>query len=156
MMPRFTSNTQALLDEVDLELYQRTEKNQSWGIDGYANWGLDQDTGLLTFTNEDGAGIGAPAQVAGTLRLRDSSWLWGWANHSIDDTLKVAAKQTLTRIEANGLTDIVEPRLANVTEDHAWQLTALTGYTWGATGTYRGPSGPFHVFIVYGELRSFP
>ena len=153
-MSRFSAKTQALLDEADVEISQRTENNQSWGIDNYPNWGLDQDTGLLTFTNEHESGIGAPAQIAGTFRLRDSSWLWASANPSIDDALSVAAKQALARIEANGLLDIAEPRLDNLTEDHAWQLTALTGLIWGATGSYRGPSGPYHVFIVYGELRN--
>lgn len=35
----------------------------------------------------------------------------------------MAAKKTFENIEANGLSEIAEPRRDNVTKDDAWQLT---------------------------------
>ena len=119
-MSRFSANTQSLLDEADVELCERTEGNQKWPLHTHPPSPLDQDTGLRTFTSEDGSGIGAPVQVAGTYRLRDSSWLWAWANSSLDEALTEAAKQTLAKIEANGMSEIAEPRIDNLTEEDAW------------------------------------
>lgn len=48
-MSRFSSSTQALLDEADVELCNQT--------------------------SEDGSGVAASAQVAGAYRLRVYSWL---------------------------------------------------------------------------------
>ncbi len=151
-MKVFSPELERVLEEADAELGARTERNQRWGIADYPDWLRDQDTGLLSFVNEDGSGIAAPAQVAGTWRLADSSWLWSWANPSLDEALTVAARQTLSAIESRGLHEITEPRLDGLSEDQAWQLTALTGVSWDATGSYRGPAGDFHVFLVYGPL----
>ena len=56
---------------------------QGWGLGTADRWGLDQQTGLITWTFPDRVAV-APAQILGSFHSSEqSSWQWAWANPSI-------------------------------------------------------------------------
>jgi hypothetical protein len=57
---------------------------------GERDWQFDQDEGTIRFLPD----FAFPAQCIGTESERGKSWLWAWANPSIDE------KQTRSAIEA--------------------------------------------------------
>src|SRR5919108_6022775 len=56
---------------------------------GERDWQLDQDRGVLTFGDD----ISLDAQILGSASDRSGTWLWAWANPSIDDRLTREARR---------------------------------------------------------------
>lgn len=123
-----------------------------WGFGTEENWSLDQDTGELTFTFPDGKRATASAQIIGTLNTDDGTWLWSWANSSIDPLLTRDARALAKYGQEHGVA-FLTGRKYTITEQRAWSLTALSVYVNGSQGAYRGPAGTTLVFMTFGEVR---
>lgn len=121
----------------------------TWGLGDSERWDLDQTTGELVFTFKDKV-VTCKAQIIGTWNKNSETWLWAWANKSVD---KALTKQS-EKIRAYGVEKKIE-QLTNrggpSTEDEAWQLAALSCVIGDAQGVYRGPAGATYVFIAFGE-----
>jgi hypothetical protein len=61
---------------------QLARAHASWGCGTAQRWGLDQQTGLITWTFADKTAT-APAQILASYNTASSTWLWAWANESI-------------------------------------------------------------------------
>ena len=64
---------------------------KTWGLGKIERWDLSQDTGQLIFSLPDGFKAVTPAQIIGSYNSKDHTWLWAWANSSIDETFKADA-----------------------------------------------------------------
>ncbi len=77
------------------ELKLKTEGHvKMWGLDRIERWDLSQESGELVFTLRDDLKAVAPAQIIGTYNTEDKTWLWAWANPSIEDKLKVECPES--------------------------------------------------------------
>ncbi|MFD0854654.1 DUF6882 domain-containing protein, partial [Actinomadura adrarensis] len=65
---------------------QLARAHMSWGLGSADRWGLDQQTGVITWTFPDRTAT-APAQLIASHNASTASWLWAWANSSILDTM---------------------------------------------------------------------
>jgi hypothetical protein len=74
----------------ELALKTQTHK-EAWGLGKIERWDLSQDTGELVFSLPDGIKAVCPAQIIGTYNSQDQTWLWAWANPSIDEKLRADA-----------------------------------------------------------------
>jgi hypothetical protein len=117
-----------------------------------AEWGLDQSTGVITFTAPDGVKATAPAQIIGTYNSDDRSWLWAWDNPSVTDRVKAHSQKVRYYGENHGIAELTTPKL-HITEKRAWELTALGCKLNECQGTYRGPAGKTFAFITFGKLE---
>ena len=61
---------------------QLARAHMSWGLGSADRWGLDQRTGIITWTFPDKTAT-APAQIIGSYNPSAASWLWAWANECI-------------------------------------------------------------------------
>src|SRR4051812_3516229 len=59
-----------------------------WGVGTFERWELDQNHGLVKFTNADGTGIYADAQIIGSFDPLNRTWEWAWNNPYVADPLK--------------------------------------------------------------------
>lgn len=134
------------------ELKLKTDAHRkAWGLGRTNRWDLSQDTGELVFSLPDGLKAVAPAQIIGTYNAADHTWLWAWANPSIDDKLKVDALKLRKYGEEHQIQRLTERKWVG-TEDDAWAMVALAVKLCGKQGGYRGPAGSTHVFIAFGEV----
>lgn len=67
-----------LLEGEDM-IEQLAQAHASWGCGTAQRWGLDQQTGLITWTFADKTAT-APAQILASYNPTSSTWLWAWAN----------------------------------------------------------------------------
>ena len=103
LTPSFAQDQKALpsdfakLQELSLdELELKTEANKkNWGLDKITRWDFTQGSGNLVFSLPDGTKAVSPAQIIGTYNSDDHTWLWAWANSSIEEKLKADARQLL-------------------------------------------------------------
>ena len=144
----------ATLQKVSLEeLKLKTDAHrQAWGLDKITRWDLNQDSGQLIFSFPDGLKAECPAQIIGTYNSEDHTWLWAWANPSIDDKLKVDALKLRKYGEEHHI-DLLTTRKWRGTEDDAWSMVAVAVKLCGEQGAYRGPAGATRVFIAFGEIK---
>jgi hypothetical protein len=126
--------------------------NRTWR-QGQARWDADLDKGTITFTNDQGWVITAPLQVVGTYSRKDGTFLWGWDHPSVPAPASIAAQAVQAFGAVHGL-DVLTTRKVAITEEQAWELTALANYLWKGQGAYRGPTNgdTTLVYMTFGEL----
>ncbi len=107
-------------------------------IQGTTSWTYAQPERLLSFAFADRAPLQVPAQILGTWTQDEESWLWGWANTSIEPACT-------DRVEAALQPDAHEPGFAvfwrekyPCEDGFAGQVAALAAHRMGARGVYRG------------------
>jgi hypothetical protein len=93
-----------------------------------------------------------PAQIIGTYNSEDRTWMWAWANPSIDERLRADALKVRKYGEEHRIDRLTKPKWEG-TEDDAWAMAALAVKLCGEQGAYRGPSGTTYVFIAFGEVK---
>ena len=133
------------------EMLERTAgmHHQGWGLGGADRWGLDQTTGLITWTFPDRTAV-APAQILASHNSSAGTWQWACANPSILPALQTASRDACTWLEEHGHAHLAQPSLT-VTPETAGTLTALAVRITRATGFYRG-SGASDVMITFGPV----
>ncbi|HEY5884075.1 MAG TPA: hypothetical protein VIT88_05275 [Pyrinomonadaceae bacterium] len=143
----------ATLQKISVEeLKIKTDAHRAaWGIDRIKRWDLNQDDGLLVFSFADGIKATAPAQIIGTYNTKDHTWLWAWANPSIEDKLKADALKLRKYGEEHHVERLTQRKWVG-TEEEAWAMVALAVKLCGEQGGYRGPAGATHVFIAFGKV----
>lgn len=140
----------ALVERSMEELRLKTAAHDAgWGL-GAADWAVDQDTGLITFTGKTMVAT-APAQIIATYNTLDGTWLWGWDHPSVEEGMAEHARQVHEYGKKHGLAALTTRKLA-CSEGEAWEFTALACHLCGAQGAYRGPAGTALVFMTFGEV----
>src|SRR4051794_13967158 len=76
-----------LVSASEAALRLTTMSHSVWGLGRHARWDLDQGEGILRFSDPKLGTAEAPAQLAGTFDIDSGTWLWSWANPSIDRRL---------------------------------------------------------------------
>ncbi len=132
------------------ELMTKTALHDQLFQIGRADWQLDQDTGLITFTSPRGVVATAPAQIVGTYNTADGTWMWAWANPSVEPKMADHSRLAQADGEKHHLADFTA-RKYPTTEARCWELTAITCALGGYQGGYRGPAGSARVFVTFGE-----
>jgi hypothetical protein len=144
----FTTLQKMSIEELELKTRGHVE---AWGLDKIDRWDLNQDTGELIFSFADGTRAVAQAQIIGTYNSEDHTWLWAWANPSVDEKLKKDALKVQEYGKKHGIERLTKAKWKG-TEEDAWAMAALSVKIGGAQGAYRGPAGSTYVFITFGEI----
>ncbi|MEO0871872.1 MAG: DUF6882 domain-containing protein, partial [Pseudomonadota bacterium] len=122
----------------------------TWWKDG-GDWAVDLDNGKIEFRNERGWLVTAPVQVIGTYVPAKGTFMWGWDHPSVPEHAALAATAVHDYGKRHGLEKLTT-RLVELSEDEAWELTALAGYLHHSTGAYRGTSGSTLVYMTFGAV----
>jgi hypothetical protein len=148
-----TPEFHALLDKSMEELRAKTMGHQAgWGFGKANRWSLDQSRGELLLTFDNGVAATCPAQIIGSFDATDGSWLWGWANPSIADSLKRDSLRVRDYGEQRQIARLTSAEWP-CTEAEAWRMAALACKLCEAQGVYRGPAGTAFVFMTFGAVE---
>lgn len=148
---RMSESPEVALSRAMNGLIQKTQvHNETWR-QGASKWSVDLDRGVIEFENDRGWHISAPVQVIGTYNTRDGTFLWGWDHPSVPSHAATAAKRVLEYGKRHKIKRMTT-RMVSITEEQAWQYTALADYLTGGAGAYRGPTGHLLVFMTFGEI----
>lgn len=140
----------ALVEQSMEELRLKTGAHDAgWGL-GVADWAVDQDTGLITFTSAKMTAT-APAQIIGTFNTQDGTWLWGWDHPSVADNMAEHARLVHEYGLRRGVA-VLTTRKLECGEAEAWEFTALACHLCEAQGAYRGPAGTALVYMTFGTV----
>ena len=147
-----SSEFRELIQKALIHLQTLTDAHDGlWQI-GSAAWNADLDAGTITFDSPNGMRAVAPLQIIGTYNTRDSTFLWAWDHPAVSPPLDEHAQQTREYGEAHGISELTQLKL-HCSANRCWELTAVACLLCGAQGAYRGPSGPTHVFMTFGDVQ---
>ena len=147
-----TPEYRALVDGSLERLRIQTQAHQdAWGLGSGGSWDFSQDTGDLVFECPD-KHVRTRAQIIGTYNSEKKTWLWSWANPSIEDSLKQDALKVQDYGQKHGVKRLITPKWEG-SESDAWEMTALAARLSGAGGAYRGPAGTTFVFFTFGDIE---
>ncbi|HEV7743546.1 MAG TPA: hypothetical protein VGO56_01000 [Pyrinomonadaceae bacterium] len=148
---RLPSDFAALQRDSIEELKVKTDAHKQVWADRIDHWDLNQESGNLVFSLKDGMKAVCPAQIIGTYNSKDQTWLWAWANPSIEEKLKVDALKLKKYGEDHHLDRLTTCKWVG-TEEDAWAMVSLAVKLCEEQGAYRGPSGSTSVFMAFGEV----
>lgn len=134
---------------------RNTRLHDAFRLSAYERWDWDQDTGLLVFSDSGVAKVIADVQFVGDVSLNDSTFLWAWANQSVERRLQRAAENARRYGRRHGIRKLTEAHWA-AGEVAGWEMTSLTGFINGSQGVYRAPSARNHTFLVMSNVRWAP
>jgi hypothetical protein len=141
-----------LVSAAETALRLTTQAHSAWGFGRHERWDLDQDEGILRFSDPKVNIAEAPAQIAGSFDLESGTWLWAWANPSIDPRLTEHSLKVKAFGQRRGFDRLVQPEWSAVESD-CWSMAAITVMLNAAQGAYRGPTPGGLVFLTFGPVR---
>jgi hypothetical protein len=102
---------------------------------GDLDWQLDQERGVLML----GEQIILRAQILGSEAVKARTWLWAWANESVDHSLAVKAAEVRSIGEQRGLSFLTEPQIDTERTGDGYLLALATTGLLGADPYYPCP-----------------
>ncbi|XVV10934.1 DUF6882 domain-containing protein [Actinoplanes sp. CA-131856] len=129
---------------------QLAHAHASWGLGSAERWGLDQQTGVITWTFSDRTAT-ASAQIIGSYNPSKASWQWAWANESILPAMSRDSRSVREWAKQHGQDGLVHPRV-KADAEMAATLSALAVRITQATGFYRGTGSSVIPIITFGPV----
>jgi hypothetical protein len=148
----------ALLTEATDSMRARNARlERAFRLGSYEHWDWDQDAGVLVFSDSGVARVIADVQFVGDVSLNDSTFLWAWANQTVDRRLQRAAANARRYGQRHGIRKLTEAHWA-ADEVDGWEMTSLTGLINHSAGIYRAPvrDSRGFTFLVMSHLRWAP
>ena len=145
----------ALIASSMQEMSRKTDAAcEEWWLGSADRWDADDEAGSLTFTFPDRRVV-APIQIVGTYSVEEGTWLWSWANATIEPSLTKDAELVRAYGQRKRHSRLTTAKLT-CSEYEAWEFAALACHLAGAQSVYRGPSGSLRTFMTLGSVSIHP
>jgi uncharacterized protein DUF6882 len=152
-MPRDEPKFVALVTKAHEYLTAQQDRNEKeFALSTYPRWDWNQDTGELIFSEHGQPKVIAKIQFVGDVSSKSKTWLWAWANPTIEYSLQQAARQAKKYGVQKGIWQLAESTwLAD--EVDGWEMTSITAMLVNAKGAYKTPDENGSMFMVFTDIR---
>jgi hypothetical protein len=132
---------------------QQDVLREEFRLANWQRWHWDQDTGLLVFSDGDGVPhLIAEVQFVGSISTVSGTWLWAWANSTVDAALIRGVAQVRAFGEREDIAQLTTDKW-EATEVDGWEMTSIAAYLLQARGGYRTPSDTGFTYMVMSSIR---
>ena len=111
----------------------------------------DQDTGSLVFSNDGVVAVVAKVQFVGSISTKSNTWLWSWANSTVQDNVKDQMHIVRDFGEKYGYEALSVDKW-EADEVDGWEMTSITAHLLKAKGAYRASSENGFTYMVITEI----
>ena len=118
----------------------------------HERWDWHQETATLIFSHNGKPQVEANIQFSGTYSTQSETWMWAWANESLDEKVKSSSRDIRAMGEELGLKQLVAGRYA-ATEVDGWEMTSVLAKHLNAIGVYRTPSDTGFTYMVVTKAK---
>ncbi|HEU0143419.1 MAG TPA: hypothetical protein VFQ47_01420 [Nitrososphaera sp.] len=125
--------------------------NEEYKLGSY-RWDLDQTTGKLVFSDGGIPKVIADAQIVGSYSTYSHTWMWSWANETVDENMKKDMGKIKKYGEQHNFKELVTAKW-ECDEDYGWKMTAAAGYLLKAKRAYRGPIEDGYVYMLIMDIN---
>ncbi len=125
---------------------------EKWSLEELPRFDWDQDRGCISFSGS-GRTVIADIQFLGSCSKRAGTWMWAWANESIEGRMKKEVEEVRSFGTAKDISELTEAVLDGPIE-MAWEMASLSCYILRSDMVYRAPDSkrPDFTFL---SLRNF-
>ena len=121
-------------------------------INEHERWDWEQETGTIIFSHEGKPQVEAEIHFSGSFSTKSNTWMWAWANDSLDNAIKSSSRKAREIGEELGLLQLVAAHWA-ATEVDGWEMTAVLAKAMNAIGAYRTPSESGYTYMVITKAK---
>ncbi len=115
----------------------------------------DQDTRQIVFSSEGTATVVASFQIVGDISALTNTWLWAWANPTVDEALKGSSREVYELGQRNHLERLVTAKWP-AGEADGWDMTGVAAKVVQASGAYRTCGKEGCEFLLLMNVRAAP
>jgi hypothetical protein len=139
-----------IFDALDRTRAQAAERQTAFQkqVAGYKQWNFDQSKAELSFVLADGRSWVMPGQIVGTWSRDDTSWLWGWANESVDAKCRVAVANVRDGARPHRGLAALTTGSFHARQPMAVELAMFAALQMNARGVFPGDYGSGIAFIA--------
>jgi hypothetical protein len=112
----------------------------------------DQDTGSLVFSNDGVVAVIAKVQFVGSISTKSNTWLWSWANSTVQDNVKDQMHIVQRFGEKSGFDALTTDKWEGDEVD-GWEMTSITAQLLNAKGAYRTSSDNGFTYMTITEIQ---
>lgn len=123
------------------------EVNGRFPLDNHEQYSWNMDTRELVISTGGKPQFVADFRFAGSFCRQSESWMWAWANPSIDEPMKNEIRQVRSYGEEHSYRQLVSG-LSFGPEEDAWEMTAIAAYLLRARGAFRSPDEKTVSFLL--------
>jgi hypothetical protein len=123
----------------------------AWRFGEEESWDFSQDTGELKLTFPDKV-VRTQAQILDSFDSGAGTWMWAWANSTIEENLTKTARQLRAYGQEHGVARLITPGWP-ADESACWEMAGFACRLCDGQGAYRGPVGTTFVFFTFGEVQ---
>jgi hypothetical protein len=120
-------------------------------LTGCTGWSYRQPERRAAFEFSARPTLEVPAQLLGTWNAADETWLWGWANSSVEPGCTELVERALRPEEQQPGFAVFWRERYSCEESFAGKVALLAGLRVGATGVYRGRAGGAWLYLALME-----
>jgi hypothetical protein len=120
---------------------------RDYRLDTWPRWDWSQETRQLVFSDEGVAKVVADIAFVGSVSTKSDTWLWAWANETVDPGLCDALLPIRQFGEAHGFPHLTTAKW-HAHEADGWEMTAIAAFLLQAKGAYRSPSDNGFTFMI--------
>ena len=129
-----------------------TKFDKEFAIADFDSWDYLQADGQLRFSKGGVAKAVADAQVLGSYSTYSGTWMWSWANPTVNSAVKKDIEKVREFGRSKGYRELIEPKFAS-DEAHAWKLVAAAGQIVGSKSAFRGAIDDGWVYFLITDIR---
>jgi hypothetical protein len=118
----------------------------------HERWDWYQETAKLVFSHDGKTLVEADIHFAGSYSTASKTWMWAWANKSLDEKVKSSSREIRKLGEELGLKQLVAGRYA-ATEVDGWEMTSVLAKHLNAIGVYRTPNENGFSYMVVSRAK---
>jgi hypothetical protein len=131
---------------------QQKKLDAEFDFSKHERWDLDQDAGELVFSNQGKPAVVAKIQFVGSVSKSSRTWLWSWANTSIEPALSKSMGVVREYGRKHGHRKLTDRRWT-ADETDGWEMTAIANYLIKGKGVYRPPFDTGFSYVVITDIR---
>jgi hypothetical protein len=143
-----TALFEALIEEAQAYLRGcQAELDVEYRLSHWPRYDWGQDTQQLIFSENEVAKVAADIQFVGSISTKSDTWLWAWANDSVNPEISTSARVVRKYGEEHGLHHLTSKKW-HAHEVDGWEMTSVTAFLLKARGAYRTPDENGFTYMV--------
>lgn len=130
----------------------QAELGEEYRLWHWSRYDWHQETRQLIFSEGGVAKVTADIQFVGSISTESDTWLWSWANDSVDPQLSASMIKVRDYGKEHGFTQLTGKKW-HAHEVDGWEMTAVAAFLLKARGAYRSPKENGLTFMVMTDVR---
>jgi hypothetical protein len=148
-----TEPFEELIEEAQVYLRTRqAELDTEYRLAQWPRYDWDQETRQLKFSENGVPKVVADIQFVGSISTESDTWLWAWANDTVDPPLSSTMRVVREYGEKHGF-DHLTSKKWHAHEIDGWEMTSIAAYLLKARGAYRTPKESGFTFMIMMDVR---